>query len=69
MDSTETAFVDQVADRLKWGVTPGDEGFGDSQHIDRRFVEFDEHAVIDLPKTQQLKHFPRLRADSINTEQ
>lgn len=65
---TETSFVDQFSDCLKGGITPRDERFGDSQHIDSGFIEPHEDAIVDLTKTQQLQHFPRLRADSVDTK-
>lgn len=49
-------------------MSPGNVGFCDAQHIHGGLVETDEHAVVDLPQSEQLQHFAHLYARfTVNT--
>jgi len=63
----ESAFVDELADRLEVGITPGDVGIGDTQHAQRRLVQLDERRVVDLTQTQQLKDLSDSGVESVDT--
>lgn len=63
----ETAFVDQFADRFQVGVTPGNVGFGNTQHVDGSLVQFDEDTIVDLTQAEQLQNLAYLRGNLVNT--
>ena len=62
-----TALVDQGADRLQVGVTVGDVGLHDAQHLLRGLVHAHEHGVVDLAQTQQLQGLLHLGRHLVNT--
>lgn len=52
----EAALVHELAHGLQVRVAPGDVRLGNAQHLDGGFVEFDEHAVVDLTQTKESQH-------------
>ena len=63
----EAALEHQVVHGLHARVAPGDVRLDHAQHGQRRLVQLDEHAVVDLQQTQQLQHLARLRRDLVHT--
>ena len=64
------ALVDQRAHRLQVGVTVGDVGLHDAQHLLRGLVQTHEHGVVDLAQTKKLQgllHLGRHLVDTANT--
>lgn len=49
-----------LANTLEVGVSPGDVGLSDTQHVDCGLVESHEHAVVDLAQSEQLQDFADL---------
>jgi len=48
------AFIDELANRLEVGITPGDVGIGDAQHAQRRLVQLDKSCVVNLTQSEKL---------------
>merc|ERR1719278_2000613 len=63
----ESALVDQLTNRLQVRSSPGDLRFADAQHVQGGLVQLDEHAVVDLAQTEQLKSFLHLGGDLVDT--
>jgi len=63
----ESALVNEVVDGLHVGVAPGDVRLDDAQHLERRLVQLDEDAVVDLAKAEQLHDLSRSRVDLVHT--
>jgi len=61
------ALVDELADRLEVGVTPGDVGIGDAQHAQRRLIQLHEGRVVDLTQTEELQHLSDSWVKSVDT--
>jgi len=61
------ALVDELADRLEVGITPGDVGIGDTQHAQRRLVQLDESRVVNLTQSEKLEHLPDSGVESVDT--
>ena len=47
-----STLVDELTDRLQVGVTVGDEGLDDLQHLDGGLGQADEDTVVDLEETE-----------------
>merc|ERR1719430_873485 len=60
-------LVDQLANRLEVGCTPGNVGLADSKHVDGGLVQLDEDTVVDLPQTEQLEDLLDLGRDLVDT--
>ena len=54
---------------MRLSLPPSDVWLDKAEHVERRLVQLDEHSVVDLTKTQQLKDLADLRVHSIDTEQ
>ena len=54
VDLTVASLVDELADGVAGGVAIGDVRLNDSDHVDRRAVQLDEHTVVELTKTEKL---------------
>jgi len=66
-DLDETSLVDQLTDSLQiWG-SPGDLRLADPEHVESGLVQLDEHAVVDLAKTEQLESLLNLGGDLVDT--
>ena len=67
VDLTVTALVDKVTDGLEVGVTVGDVGVDDGQHLLGGLGETDEDTVVDLDQTEELQDLAGLRSDLVDT--
>lgn len=67
VDLSVTALVDKLADSLQVGVSIGDEGLDDLQHLAGGLGELDEDTVVDLEKTEELEGLALLGVDLVDT--
>lgn len=67
VDLTVTALVDELADGIEVGVTVGDVGVDDGQHLRGSLGELDEDTVVDLEETEKLEDLAGLRSDLVDT--
>ncbi len=67
VDFSESTLVDQLADVLKGGVSPGDVWSDKVKHLKSSSVQLDEDSVVDLAKSQKLKNLLDLGRDSVDT--
>lgn len=68
VDLSVTALVDELADGLQVGVTVGDVGVDNGQHLLGSLGKADEDTVVDLQQTEQLEDLAGLRSDLVDTE-
>ena len=61
------ALVQELADGLQVGVTVGDVGVDNSQHLLGGLGETDEDTVVDLEQTEELQDLAGLRSDLVDT--
>lgn len=59
--------VDELADGLLVGVTVGDVGFDDLQHLNGGLGQLDEDTVVDLEETEELESLALLGIDLVDT--
>merc|ERR1711962_934070 len=64
---SESSLVDQLSDGLQVGVSPRYKWLHQAQHVQRAFVEFYKHSVVDLSETKKLKSFLHFRAHLVHT--
>lgn len=64
---TITTLVDQVLHGLEVGVTPGDVGGDEGQHLLHGLGKADEDGVVDLAKTEELEDLSGLGINSVDT--
>jgi len=67
VDLTETTLVDQLRDGLQVRLAIGDVWLNKTEHVDGSLVGLDEHGVVDLTQTQQLKDLLHARRDGVDT--
>jgi hypothetical protein len=67
VDLSVTALVDELTDGLQVGVTVGDEGLDDLQHLNSGLGEPDEDTIVDLEKTEELEGLALLGVDLVDT--
>lgn len=67
VDLGVTALVDELADGLQVGVTVGDEGLDDLEHLRGGLGQTDEDTVVDLEKTEELESLALLGVDLVDT--
>lgn len=67
LDLRESSLVDQLPDCADCRISPGDEGFSQSQHVQSSLVQSDEDTVVDLSQSQKLQNFPWLGSKTIDT--
>ena len=48
-------------------LPPGDVGFHQSQHVDGRLIQLDEHSIVDLPQSEELQDLPHTWTHAIDT--
>ena len=48
-------------------LPPGDVGFHQSQHVDGRLIQLDEHSIVDLPQSEELEDLPHTWTHTIDT--
>ena len=59
--------VDELTDGLLVGVTVGDVGLDDLQHLDGSLGQPNEDAVVDLEETEKLESLALLGVDLVDT--
>lgn len=67
VDLAVTALVDELTDGLEVGVTVGDVGVDDGEHLSGSLVQADKDTVVDLEKTQQLQDLAGLGSNLVDT--
>jgi len=67
VDLTVTTLVDELTDSLEVGVTPGDEGLDDLEHLNGGLGQTDEDTVVDLEKTEELEGLALLGVNLVDT--
>lgn len=67
VDLAVTALVDELADGLQVGVTIGNVGVDDGQHLLGSLGKADEDTVVDLQQTEQLEDLAGLRSNLVDT--
>lgn len=67
VDLAVSALVDKLTDSLEVGVTVGNEGLDDLEHLDGSLAQTDEDTVVDLEKTEKLKSLALLGVDLVDT--
>ena len=67
VDLTVSALVDKLADGLQVGLTVGDVGVDELQHLGGGLGQADKDTVVDLEKTQQLEDLAGLGGNVVDT--
>ena len=67
VDLAVVALVDELTDGLVVGVTVGNEGLDDLQHLGGGLGELDEDTVVDLEETEELEGLALLGVDLVDT--
>lgn len=67
VDLSVATLVDELTDGLEVGVTVGDEGVDNGQHLLGGLGETDEDTVVDLEQTEELQDLAGLRSDLVDT--
>ena len=67
VDLSVSALVDELTDGLEVGVTVGDIGVDDGEHLGGSLVQADKDTVVDLEKTQQLQDLAGLGSNLVDT--
>lgn len=62
-----TALVDELTDSLEVGVSVGNKGLDDSQHLAGGLGESDEDAIVDLEETEELERLALLGVNLVDT--
>jgi hypothetical protein len=62
-----STLVDELLDRLEVGVTVGDPGLNDLEHLSGGLGDLDEDAVVDLEKTEELEDLAGLGGNLVDT--
>ena len=69
VDLSVATLVDELTDGLEVGVTVGDEGVDNGQHLLGGLGETDEDTVVDLEQTEELQDLAGLGSDLVDTVQ
>ena len=67
VDLSVATLVDELTDSLEVGVTVGDVGVDNSQHLLGGLGETDEDTVVDLEQTEKLQDLTGLGSDFVDT--
>ena len=67
VDLSVATLVDELTDGLEVGVTVGDEGVDNGQHLLGGLGQTDEDTVVDLQQTEELQDLAGLRSDLVDT--
>ena len=67
VDLSVATLVDELTDSLEVGVTVGDVGVDNSQHLLGGLGETDEDTVVDLEQTEELQDLTGLGSDFVDT--
>jgi len=63
----ESTLVNQFSDALQVGITPSNVWLADTQHVHGSLVQFNEHSIVNLSQSEELKRLSYLRVDLVNT--
>jgi hypothetical protein len=67
VDLSVTALVDKLLDGLQVGVTVGNPGLDDLQHLSGSLGDADEDTVVDLEQTEKLEDLAGLGGHLVDT--
>lgn len=67
VDLAVTTLVDKLLDSLEVGVTVGNPGLDNLQHLGGGLGSLDEHTIVDLEKTEKLKSLAGLGGHLVDT--
>ena len=67
VDLAVSALVDKLLDGLEVGVTVGNPGLDDLDHLSGSLGDADEDTVVDLEKTEELEDLAGLGGDLVDT--
>lgn len=67
VDLSVTALVDELLDALQVGVTVGDPGLDDLDHLHGSLGDLDEDTVVDLEQTEELEDLAGLGGNLVDT--
>lgn len=67
VNSGEAALVDELADGLERGVSPGDVGLDDAEHLEDGLGQTDEDSIVQLTEAQKLQDLAGLGAHVVDT--
>lgn len=67
VDLAVTTLVKELTNGLEVGVTVGDEGLDDPQHLGSGLGKLDEDTVVDLEETEELEGLALLGVDLVDT--
>jgi len=67
VDLAVSALVDKLLDGLQVGVTVGDPGLDDLDHLGGGLGDTDENTVVDLEQTEELEDLAGLGGDLVDT--
>jgi hypothetical protein len=67
VDLSVTTLVDELLDGLQVGVTVGDPGLNDLEHLSDGLGDLDEDTVVDLEETEKLENLAGLRGHLVDT--
>jgi len=67
VDLSVTTLVDKLLDRLQVGVTVGDPGLDNLEHLSDGLGDLDEDTVVDLEETEELEDLAGLRGHLVDT--
>lgn len=67
VDLAVAALVHELTDALEVGVTVGDEGVDNGQHLLGCLGQADEDTVVDLEQTEELQDLAGLRTNLVDT--
>lgn len=67
LNSGESALVDELADSLEGGVSKGDVGLDNAEHLKDGLGQTNEDTVVQLTEAQKLQDLAGLGADVVDT--
>jgi hypothetical protein len=62
-----SALVNELANGLEIGITVGNVGFDDFQHLQCGLGEADKDTIVDLKESEELENFPGLGSYLVDT--
>lgn len=65
---SKASFVNKFPYTLQVGITPGDVGFTDTEHVNSGFVKLNKHTIIDLLQPEKLENLAHFGGNFVHTE-
>jgi hypothetical protein len=62
-----TTLVDELSDGLEVGVSIGNPGFDNLEHLEGGLCQADEDTIVDLEEAEELEDLARLRRNLVDT--